>query len=222
MQSAMIDPTATATATAGSGATTKGPSNTLGKDAFLKLLVAQLKHQDPTSAQDPNAMVAQMAQFSSLEQQQNTNSLLTGMQGQMSAMFQSQSSSLLGKNVQVTSSSMDLTGGKATMGLSLPAAANVTLTVQNATGQAVAILPQGALNAGSQVVKWDGKGTTGNKLPDGTYTVAIAATGADGKPVSANTTSNATVTAVGFSNGVMTITAGGQQYPLSAINQVAS
>jgi len=50
-----------------------GEMKELGKDAFLQLLVTQLRHQDPLSPQDNSAFVAQMAQFSSLEQMQNLN-----------------------------------------------------------------------------------------------------------------------------------------------------
>src|SRR3954469_23264749 len=57
-------------------------SSTLGKDEFLKILVAQLANQDPTQPQDSSQFVAELAQFSSLEQQQNTvdglKSLLVG------------------------------------------------------------------------------------------------------------------------------------------------
>lgn len=46
-------------------------SNSLGKDAFLQLLVTQLQHQDPTQPMDNTEYIAQLAQFSSLEQMQN-------------------------------------------------------------------------------------------------------------------------------------------------------
>ena len=69
---------------------TKGTS-ALGKDAFLQLLVAQLQNQDPLSPQDNSEFVAQLAQFSSLEELQNLTS----------SMNNSQALSLVGKYVVV-------------------------------------------------------------------------------------------------------------------------
>ena len=234
MQTGYIDSTSTLAGAAGapSAPSAAGPaggppgasgSHGLGQDAFLQLLVTELQHQDPTQPQDPNTMITQMAQFSSLEQQTNTNTLLTGMQGQVSALFQGQSANLLGTQVQVTSDHLDLDQGSASVGLNLPtAAAKVTLTIQDAKGKTVATLNQGALGAGSQVVPWDGKGDSGHRLPDGSYSVNVAAVDAAGNPIAATTTSYATVTALNYLNGTITVTAGGQQYPLSAINEIAS
>ncbi len=52
---------------------TRKPVQSLDKDAFLRLLLEQLKNQDPMSPQDPNEFVAQMAQFSVLEQLTSLN-----------------------------------------------------------------------------------------------------------------------------------------------------
>jgi flagellar basal-body rod modification protein FlgD len=65
-----IDPTngITATSAASAVAATQSANSQIGKDAFLKLLVTQLQHQDPTKPVDDTAFIAQLAQFSSLEQ----------------------------------------------------------------------------------------------------------------------------------------------------------
>ena len=54
-----------------------GPDQTLGKDAFMQLLVTKMQNQDPTAPQDDSAMLAQLAQFSTLEQMQQMNTTLT-------------------------------------------------------------------------------------------------------------------------------------------------
>jgi len=211
-------------APASTSSTSSTSSNTtIGQDTFLQLLVTELQHQDPTTAQDPNAMITQMAQFSGVEQQTDTNTLLTSLQGQVSALFQAQSSSLIGSNVEVTSSSLNLSGGSASIGIQLPTAASkVALAIQNTAGQTVATMSPGAMAAGDQVVTWNGKDNNGNQLADGTYTVSIAATDPSGASVAATTTSYATVTAVNFSNGAIMVTAGGQQFPLSSISTISN
>lgn len=67
-----------------SSSTTAKTDNQLGKNDFLKLLVTQLRYQDPLKPMDDTAFVSQMAQFSSLEQMQNMNtSTLTTQATQM-------------------------------------------------------------------------------------------------------------------------------------------
>ncbi|HMM21563.1 MAG TPA: flagellar hook assembly protein FlgD [Selenomonadales bacterium] len=69
--------------------TTNKDKGSLGKDDFLKLLVTQLRYQDPMNPMDNTEFVAQMAQFSSLEQMQNMNT----------TMAKYQATSLIGKNI---------------------------------------------------------------------------------------------------------------------------
>ena len=78
-------------------------SGAVDKDAFMRMLVAQLQNQDPMSPQDNQAMVAQLAQFSSLEQMQQLNQNILGLavlQQTNAVMSQlTQSSALIGQNV---------------------------------------------------------------------------------------------------------------------------
>lgn len=79
-------------------------SDPLGKDAFMKLLVTQLKNQDPTSPADSSEYIAQLAQFSSLEQMQELNDNIVGLavlQQNNALMSQlTQSSALIGQQVR--------------------------------------------------------------------------------------------------------------------------
>lgn len=54
-------------------------ANSMGQDAFLRLLTTQLQHQDPTKPQADGEFIAQLAQFSSLEQLTNIDSTLKNM-----------------------------------------------------------------------------------------------------------------------------------------------
>jgi len=218
METGMISATTAATST-----TSTTAKNSLDKDGFLKLLVAQLKNQDPTGqGQDPNQMVQQLTSFSSLEQSQQTNTLLQGLQAQTSGLFQAQTASLVGKNVKVDGSGFNLKSGAATMNLELGAAANVTVTVKDANGKVVAVLPQGNLGRGVTTVNWDGRDTSGNVLPDGAYKVDVTATGEDGKAASFRTSLTLKVDAVTFKDGGIYLASGGSIFSLADVLEISA
>lgn len=74
------------------------PSQQLGKDDFLKLLITQLTNQDPTSPMEDTQFISQMAQFSSLEQMTNMNESFNKMAAMINA---GQAASTLGKTVDL-------------------------------------------------------------------------------------------------------------------------
>jgi flagellar basal-body rod modification protein FlgD len=101
--------TAATTATAASSA--KKADQVLGKDDFLKLMVAQMKNQDPMNPSDDKDNIAQMAQFSSLEQITN---LATATQKLADSMQMTQTLGLIGHTVSYKAADGTLTSGQVT------------------------------------------------------------------------------------------------------------
>jgi len=99
------------------GATRAGGGQELDKDAFMKLLVAQMRNQDPLAPTDNQAFVAQLAQFSSLEEMQGVNENLVALaflQESNAVLAQlTNSSSLIGKHVSYA----DPMGGQSAQGV---------------------------------------------------------------------------------------------------------
>lgn len=85
----------------------KLPSNGLGKDDFLKILITQLQHQDPSQPMDDKEFIAQMAQFSSLEQMTNMSQNFSRLQGLLAS---SEASQVLGRTVLIQDGSNVVTG----------------------------------------------------------------------------------------------------------------
>ena len=83
------------------------PSHELGKDDFLKLLITQLSHQDPTKPTDNTQMIAQMAQFSSLEQMTNMNQEFAKMNQMLAS---AQGVYTIGKTVDIAIGDTSTTG----------------------------------------------------------------------------------------------------------------
>src|SRR5918995_2871453 len=97
----------------GAGALTDalgGQKEAMGQEAFLKLLVAQLQNQDPLNPQENHEFVAQLAQFSSLEQSIGINDRLDALTLQNQGMQNSQIVALVGKEATVKGDIVTLSG----------------------------------------------------------------------------------------------------------------
>jgi flagellar basal-body rod modification protein FlgD len=162
---------------------------TMGKEDFLKLLVTQLRYQDPMSPEDPKDFVAQLAQFSSLEQQMNTNQTLQDMGEVFQTLTDSQNMAqgvaLLGKTVSGSGNQITMAGGKATpVSFQLPAdAKQMIVGIFDASGQQVRILNMGAQSAGKVTLAWDGKDDQGKQAADGIYTYQVAGQDKSGQAI---------------------------------------
>ncbi len=211
-----------AAATTQQQAAVKNDPSQLGESDFLKLLTTQLQQQDPTQPMDNTAMVAQLAQFSALEQMTNVNTTLTQMLTGQGTALEANSAGMVGKTAIFNTNQVSLTEGKpATITANLSqAAANVTLTIQDGTGNTVRTVGEGACTSGNNMFTWDGHDDKGNQLPTGTYTAQVLATDINGNPVSLTQNGSAPITGVVFNNGVPQFLAGGSTLQLSDISQL--
>lgn len=140
---------------------------------FLNMLMTQLQNQDPTSPMDSNTFTSELVQFTSVEQQINTNNSLTQLiqYTQDGAMLQS--AQMVGKTVAVTSSQLALQNGTAGVNYTAPSAGPATVTVTDSSGN---ILDQQTVQAsqGQNSWTWNGQTSTGSQLPDGAYNVSVS------------------------------------------------
>ncbi len=216
----------TSTSTTGTGsATASTAAQTIAGnyDTFLQLLTTQLQNQDPLSPLDTNQFTQQLVEFASVEQQINMN---TNLQTLISMQQTSQATSalqLIGSTVTVNSSSAALsnaTNSPAAWTLSASAPGTASITISSSTGQVVYTGTM-AVNAGTQNFTWNGQGN-GTTWPDGNYTMAVSATGANGQAVTVTTQVQGTVTGVNLSQNPPTVTVGGQSVPISQIQSVSN
>jgi flagellar basal-body rod modification protein FlgD len=197
-------------------------STALGKDQFVQLLLAQLQNQDPTSPMDGQAFVAQLAQFSSLEQLQGVSTRLDSLLLAQASANQLQTASLVGQDVLFTTSSVMLpdVGGTTVGGELSGDAATVTVTIRDADGNKVRTLTAGPATKGSLEIPWDGRDEAGVPLPAGEYRVELAAADVEGKAVDIEARGRGRVTGVSFANGYPELLIDGRKVKLSDVLEI--
>lgn len=183
----------------------------MGKDDFLKLMLAQLSHQDPTSPADSQAFVAQLAQFANVEQLQNVNSQLQTLLVAQASSNQTQAITLVGKDVQFKSTAVSWDGVKpAPIRGDLSAdAAKVTAVVTDKSGKVVRTIELTNAPKGTLDMTWDGRDNSGNALPKGEYTVKLTANDVSGANVPVETRGYGRVTGISFAQGYPQLQVGG-------------
>ncbi|MDR0339178.1 MAG: flagellar hook assembly protein FlgD [Desulfovibrio sp.] len=181
------------------------------KDTFLKLLVAQLTHQDPLNPVEDKEFIAQLAQFTTVEELQNINTGVESLNESFNAQQTTNAVSLINKLVVAGGDNVQLRGAEnftssndyPTIFFTLPrSSAGGEIKVYaadadgNPTGAPVYSADMPAYQMGRREAKWHGCDYNDNPMPDGTYIINITATDADGQPIEVRHSSSGMVIGV--------------------------
>ena len=203
------------------GTSTATSSTQEAQDRFMKLLVTQMKNQDPLNPLDNAQVTSQLAQLSTVTGIDKLNttveSLITNVQSSQTL----QATNMIGHNVLVAGSSTTLSNGSSLFGIELPASASsVTVTIRDSAGNAVRTMGLGAVEAGTYPLQWDGKNDQGVAAADGTYKFEVSAK-SSGQAIAATTLSMAQVAGVSNSTqGVQLKLSDATSIGLSDIKQI--
>ncbi|CAN5445292.1 flagellar hook capping FlgD N-terminal domain-containing protein [soil metagenome] len=175
---ATTDTAGLATYQANSTATTGIGKSTMGQADFLRLLTTQMQTQDPFEPMDNSQMVTQMATITNSTGIAEMNASLTDIKSQLSGSRIGDAASWIGRSMLVESNiaAPDSAGqyaGVLTLGAD---ASNVTVQLQDGSGNVVKTLDLGAQSAGAVNFYWDGKDDAGNAV--GTQTLQVKVNGA--------------------------------------------
>ncbi|HHL39193.1 MAG TPA: hypothetical protein ENJ37_01665 [Deltaproteobacteria bacterium] len=209
-QTQQPQPQASAQGAGGSPAGGSLTTQAMGKDAFLKLLVTQLEHQDPLDPMDNTDFVAQLAQFSSLEGITNLGTSMDRVAGKITSMSNLFSSNLVGRKVTAAGNAFTYSGSPVTLAYSLSGGATkVNVTVHDASGAVIRTLKGSGGPSGDYTVTWDGRDLSGMTVKPGTYTFNVTASDGAGSPVAATTYVTDTVTKVALTGSAPQLVLGG-------------
>ncbi|MGY1489755.1 flagellar hook assembly protein FlgD [Methylobacillus pratensis] len=202
----------------GTSSTSSASSISETQDRFMKLLIAQMKNQDPLNPMDNAEVTSQMAQLSTVTGIEKMNATLSTFISSMQATQALQASSLIGNTVLVEGNSTYLapteTEGEsaAYFGVELPVGADkLTVNIKDSSGAVVKTITVTNQQAGITPLGWNGYGDDGSKLTDGRYTIEATAT-----------TGNSTVASTTLSyEQVMSVSTGSDGVKLNLSNLAA-
>ena len=205
---------------------TNASTDTLGKDDFLQLLVTKMTNQDPLEPMKDEQFIAELAQFSQLEQTYNMNQLLQNSSNmdylQMQTINNTMATNLIGKNIKASYDSVYL-GDSDSPEINFSTdeyAKEVKVTITNSDGTVVRTLTAENVAPGDNTVTWDGLDENGNRLASDVYSVSLEATDANGDDFTPSTYVQGLVEGVVYRDGAAMLKVNGMEISLANVEQI--
>jgi flagellar basal-body rod modification protein FlgD len=149
-------------------------SNSLDKEAFLRLLLQELEMQDPLEPMETKDMISQLSQLTSLEQITNLTSAVKDFVEAQTSVNPAQLASLIGKYVVVKNNTVNLVDGQSdSIIFNVDEDAHVVVQILDENGKVVRTEDLGTVQAGVHAWQWDGRDDNGISVPDGSYTYRV-------------------------------------------------
>ena len=216
-----IAATSTSTSATSSAASASKATGAGSQDYFLKLLVAQMKNQDPLNPLDNAQVTSQLAQLNTVEGINKLATKLDALLGSNTAAQSLQAAALVGHAVMAPGTTIALQNGQAVGGIELTGAVDhLTVTVKDGSGRVVHTTDLGPHDAGVMNFVWDGSTDAGSAATPGSYSFSVEAKSGTSKIV-ANTLSTGVVTSVSpGADGASLLVSGVGSFALSQIRQI--
>lgn len=197
----------------------------LGQDEFMKLMITQLKYQDPFKPLENGEFISQMAQFSTVAGIEGMNTSMEAFIADQGAAQTMQAAQLLGKTVITDGGQAILEEGGSVKGqFSIPEhSRNVVARFSNASGELVHTLELGELNEGIHDLNWDGINASGQAVSPGAYSIDVQYQNSAGDSVIAKTSLATQIESVNFgvANARPTLsTSDGRELTISEIKKI--
>ncbi|MBW1752049.1 MAG: flagellar hook assembly protein FlgD [Deltaproteobacteria bacterium] len=193
----------------------------LGRNDFLKLLVAQLQHQDPLNPMESADFTAQLAQFSSLEQLFNVNDNLEVIKDSKNEQVPENLLDYIGKEVKSIENNIAVYDGRASGGsYTLAKPGDVIISILDGDGSEIRTIYKSGQDSGEYDFYFDGKDDQGHLVPDGDYTFSVQAVDSQGFPVVVDSGLSGKVTAVTYQGDIPYLVVGDQLLSPQAVTEV--
>lgn len=205
----------------GKGGRSLNPKGELGKDQFLKLLLVELKHQDPTAPVETDKILSQTSQLAALEASTNTNKELQSLSGALQASMRFSTVGSIGKVANIGNDEVLLSeNGTANFELYLPTGAKSgSIDISDNLGNLVRSISITDAKKGVSQFTWDGEDDKGSRSEEGSYHVSATYVDAKGKS-GASSVGTYPISSIKFDEGKTMMKLGSQYVPYKMLKEI--